>query len=167
MKNNNNMLMTIVVAVIVALITSLVTAIVMRNSDVGLAPTLTKDNIALPIRANSCDADGVCEVNSLMTHSDVSAQKISVNQLVANSATNQIILNSSLYSYGFAVFNADLRVTSPYKIQANRASIAHVVVTEDLAVEQPPTVWTMTGNGNGYVCVNAFGKFYRNSVPCT
>ena len=63
MKDNKQIWTTIVVAVIVALITSLVTVALMgRNVD--LAPTTTK-NIIAPVRANSCDADGVCEANSL------------------------------------------------------------------------------------------------------
>ena len=64
MKDNKQIWTTIVVAVIVAIVASVLTVWAMKDN-VGLAPTLGKENIALPVRANSCDADGVCETNSV------------------------------------------------------------------------------------------------------
>ena len=128
----------------------------------GLSPPTTGSQI----NAHACRADATCETQSLTASNAISSPKISVDQLISSSSTNQIILNSSLYSYWFAVFNGDLMVNSPYKIEANKASIAHLEVTEDLVVEQSPTILVMNGNGNAYVCVDSDGKFYRSQSPC-
>ncbi|MBI5804291.1 hypothetical protein HY450_03540 [Candidatus Pacearchaeota archaeon] len=62
--------MTIVVAVIVAVLTSAITVAVM-TPNVLFAPYTTTIGQGGPIKANSCDADSVCEINgNLSSNSD-------------------------------------------------------------------------------------------------
>mgnify|MGYP001575590165 CR=1 FL=1 len=179
MKNNNNMLTTIVVAVIVALITSAVTVALMNRDNVGLAPTTTKTIIA-PVRANSCDADGVCEVYSINSASGITVGSQITTDTSINAANLVLASRAQLVNLGQPL--NDQENQPPYEMtfyytQNNQATVEDVmsVFLDGVGTQDPqPRVnfdatvqfSQFTGSGNDYACLTAEGILYRSETTC-
>ena len=179
MKNNNNLVTTIVVAVIVALVTSLLTVWAMKDS-VGLAPTLTKEALAL-VNAHECRKDGVCEVNDLKAQGAITGTHLSIHDAnnggTAEADIDNLEVNNNLnvegdlqgrqgtFNFGLVGGYVNLAGNDVYtegNIPLVLSSRGPVPVSID--DWEGLEITSLTGNGTDYVCVDANGKLFRRNT---
>ncbi|MBI5803868.1 hypothetical protein HY450_01350 [Candidatus Pacearchaeota archaeon] len=151
--------MTIIVALVVAAVTSLVTGAIAK--DVLLAPYTTTIGQGGPIKANSCDADNICEVNQ------VSGQvgffdSVEANDLDVNGATH---LKDTLRVEKDSQMIGMLSVSGPIVASIIDAS-EEVDIDGDLEVSNVATFHSLNGNGTGYACLDSAGNLFRKQTPC-
>lgn len=143
MESKDWLLMTAVV-VIVAVLVSFLTVKITGNAING----------SYTLSANSCDADTICEMKNAR-----------VSEIIVDGATKTNTLTVVGTSYFGNSKISDVlgvvtkNITTSYLTTTNNM-IASYIGAKDL------TLTSMTGSGNGYVCVNYLGKIYRSQKAC-
>ena len=146
------------------------------------------------IKATSCDADGVCEINA----GTMSAIKVGsgfngnpslyVNQIgqsyevQLNSKTtfnDNVVVNSGLTSNAIKVGSAMNGLPALYvnvlsspntgsEVQINsKSTFKDNVVIESGLTTKTMKISELTGTGNAYACLDGEGKLFRSTKPCT
>ncbi len=148
-SNSKQIWMTILIAAIVGILSSAITAsIVSKNVLFGPQESLKI------IKANSCDADGVCEIisaeitNSVYVGGEVVAQ-------------DDLIAFDELFVGKNAEINGTLNVLGG-SINTNY----DVTANDDLIAQDDIAAFGLRGNGTSYVCVNSEGIFIRSNTAC-
>src|SRR3989344_6507968 len=173
----------IIVVIIVAVIASFATIKLTGNVIEG----------SYTVRANSCDADTICEVAKT-----ISTRTGSTSALTLTSDVKKVIVEGSL-SAGKVFINektvstnigstSALTLTSDVKkvivegslsagkvfineksVSTNIGSTSALTLTSDVKkviVEGSLLATNLAGNGSAYVCVDKTGNLYRSSISC-
>lgn len=167
--DNKTLLAVIVTALIVALVTSLVTVKLTGNiiytpnyvaqNQTAVYTKAEIDGKFANVRANSCDADGICELISLNTpfKADVDTDIQVYDALrLRNSRMNQSGIVFAPFSKGFVwLFTTADGSYGDYALNINAGNRS--VFIHDLA--------NSTDLNKAYVCVDNPGRLYRSSKP--
>ena len=144
--DSKTLLAVVVTALIVAVLTSLITVKLTGNiiytpnyvaqNQTAIYTKAEVDSKFANVRANSCNADSICEVNNLTVSSNIITKNLTVSVLGADH-----INSTSIKLLGDA--NAE-----------------YIFVKKGISAK------FLAGSGDGYVCVNRYGDLYRKSTPC-
>ena len=116
----------------------------------------TYSNLSKNIKANSCDADGICEIAKT-----ISTKAGSTSALVLTSDTKEVIVQDSL-STGSVLIKGKSISTSP-------GSTSALTLTSDIKkviVDGSLSSTNLVGTGNAYACIDSNGKIYRSLTAC-
>ena len=177
-----SILVTIFVAAIVGVISSIITSFFISVPSLGPAPN---------VNSNSCNADGVCEINSAVISSSnpVTGRGLEVFQggtfgnlqvggQVGGGLTvdgTQIVLNSPITS-GVVIAGANPTTGRALDVSGG-ASFGNFQVGAQVGggiyvdgnqvlIRSPTTVVSLMGATKAYVCVNSAGLLYRGVGRC-
>ena len=131
-----------------------------RNLDLGEdnVPVLPGDN-ERNIKANSCNNDEVCEINSIkMEYLSIDGKTISTRR------TSNLILNAG------GDGNSDVVIGDLYLQGKTIGSTeGHALILKGgsgIVIDGETSFDRLTGEGNAYVCLNNQGKLFRSNNPC-
>lgn len=163
------------IALIVSIVASIGTLVITGNTikvlgtttsgwrtSSGTAEVYTKAEVDAKlagIKANSCDADSICEVAKT-----VSTNKGSTSALVLTSDIKSVIVDGSL-SAGNVNINGKTVSTNKGSTSALilTSDVKKVVVGGSLSID---SLANFASNGTAYVCVNSYGDIYRSLTAC-
>ena len=145
---------------VVALVVSLVTALTV-NVAPGLSPR-AGSTAPLTVRANSCDADGVCEMNTLIATEDFRFKDDGRFNLGFTS-DGHILVKKNAYITSDELSAYD---HIPPDLSGNLYVEKDIIVGNDLVVWDGIGALSMAGNGTAYVCLSSLGTFFRSQTPC-
>ena len=126
------------------------------------------------IRANSCDADSLCETNGLMSRNNVDLS--GVLKITLGNSTNTTLATTSI-----AVFEKTVQFLSSINIDQNLdvdgyASIRGNIYNNQGSIQTKSIYFTvqyryirsneLSGSGSAYVCVDSNGYLFRSNNPC-
>jgi len=173
----NKWIAVVIIMIIVSVIVSLITANVVVKSGPLLAPTL--------ISANSCDADSVCEANSLNTkYITTTVVKGNGNLILATGNSGDIIIapdtakvlvRGTLIPTAFSSDwitaktikgNGDLILTTGNNGALILSPEKKSVIVQGTLTTDSFSVTNLKGTGNAYACIDSNGKIYRTLTAC-
>ncbi|MBI4155225.1 hypothetical protein HY498_04025 [Candidatus Woesearchaeota archaeon] len=145
--------------VLIVLVIGVVGILLLSNSGILTGGAFSKDitgDATVTIRANSCDADSICEVAKT-----VSTMAGSTSALVLTSDVKKVIVDGSLSANSVYISGKTIS-TTPYSTSALvlTSDVKKVIVDSDLYVQK------LAGNGSAYACLDSYGKLYRSSKTC-
>ena len=171
--DNRQIWITAFIALIVAIVVSLVTGVVSP----ALAPRTSLSSA--PINANSCNADGICEINGANVEGQLNVfglgkfdNGLNVNNGDTNIEGNLITLNDvELGKYGNVNPVMKIYQTSDGNKYLNVNDFAKFsgglnVDSGDTSIEGPLFLITLSGNSTAYACLDNQGKLFRSQTPC-
>ena len=126
------------------------------------------------IKANSCDADNSCEVNSLL----LSSNSYEGDKPTIKAEGNGIILNKKTVIQGY--LSADEIILNKIFLSSNsyegeqptiEASGNGIILNKKVIIEGYVDAHeilssSLIGKGNAYACINSQGKLFRSNNPC-
>ena len=142
---------------IIAIVLILGAIFVLGNFDKLTGQQFRSRSDSSKIRAHSCDADSVCETNSLKAIW-IDAGKGAFRDLVTveNSERRGRVRTDSLEAIWInAAGKGSFRDLEAIWIDAGKGSF-----TDSLRGEY------LSGNGTAYVCVDGNGRLFRSQIPC-
>jgi len=121
------------------------------------------------IRAHSCDADGTCETNSIMSSGRLVVGQGDNGEGMAyfgsgNNGSIGLIALGSIRTNGFYVLGSTWEW-----LQTQNDGVAFRHNTDDvLALQGDGSVRLpfSSGDGTAYACFNANGRLFRSNTPC-
>src|SRR3989338_6399671 len=133
-------------------ISLMVLVVILSGCAVGKATATTTSQI----KANSCDADSVCEVAKT-----ISTPAGSTSALMLTSDVKAVMVDGSL-SAGSVTINGKT-------ISTLAGSTSALMLTSDVkavTIDGKLSATGLAGTGSAYVCVDRFGTVFRSLTPC-
>ena|SRR3989338_444986 len=112
------------------------------------------------INANSCNADGICEMKVAMVSGEVNTPKIDVNEVNVNVMANERNILSA--RDGLVVTGTNVDADNPDKFIVHSPAIFNSPTNFNSVVY----FTNLKGTGNAYACLNQDGILYRSIKPC-
>ncbi|MDP3640263.1 MAG: hypothetical protein Q8R53_03625, partial [Nanoarchaeota archaeon] len=118
--------------------------------------------VTTEFKANSCDADGVCEVAKT-----VSTKVGSTSNLILMSDTKVVNVQGNLGVDG-SLSAGSVRLSGK-TVSTTAGSTSALLLTSDakiVVIEGSLSANSLAGTGNAYACVDSAGKLFRKISPC-
>ena len=138
-------------------ISLMVLVIILSGCAVGKATATTTSQI----KANSCDADSVCEVAKT-----ISTPAGSTSALMLTSDVKAVMVDGSLSA---GTVNAGSVTIVGKTISTLAGSTSALMLTSDVkavTIDGKLSATGLAGTGSAYVCVDRFGTVFRSLTPC-
>ena|SRR3989344_2180796 len=136
-------------------ISLMVLVIILSGCAVGKATATTQ------LKANSCDADSVCEVAKT-----ISTPAGSTSALMLTSDVKAVMVDGSLSA---GTVNAGSVTIVGKTISTLAGSTSALMLTSDVkavTIDGKLSATGLAGTGSAYVCVDRFGTVFRSLTPC-
>ena len=138
-------------------ISLMVLVVILSGCAVGKATATTTSQI----KANSCDADSVCEVAKT-----ISTPAGSTSALMLTSDVKAVMVDGSLSA---GTVNAGSVTIVGKTISTLAGSTSALMLTSDVkavTIDGKLSATGLAGTGSAYVCVDRFGTVFRSLTPC-